>query len=86
MRILRVTIGTCVNGIMITSNSNNNYVFLNVFMLRIMSLTLIKINPQKEDFHRYDFFCLYGLKVSGPEIRHLPANHPTILYIYVFIH
>ena len=62
---------------MITNNSNNNnYVFLNVFMFRIKSMTLMNINPQKEIFHHYDFPGLYGLKVSGPEIRHLPANHP----------
>ena len=40
---------------MITNNSNNNYVFLNVFMFRIMSMTLMNINPQKEVFHHYDF-------------------------------
>ena len=55
---LRVTIGTCVfcaDGIMITNNSNNYYLFLNVFILRIMSMTLKNINPQKEIFHHYDF-------------------------------
>ena len=40
---------------MILNNSNNNYVFLNVFMFRFMSMTLININPQKEIFHHYDF-------------------------------
>ena len=55
---LRVTIGSCVfcaDGIMITNNSNNNYVFLNVFMFRITSMTLMNINPQKEIFHHNDF-------------------------------
>ena len=58
MRILHVTIGTCVfcaDGIMITNNSYNNYVLLNVFMFRIMSMTLRKLNQQKEIFHHYDF-------------------------------
>ena len=32
---------------MITNNSNNNYVFLNVFMFRIMSMTLTAHNWQK---------------------------------------
>ena len=60
---------------MITNNSNNNYVFLNVFMFQIMSMTLMNINPQKEIFHHYDF------KVSEPEIRHLSANHPEICLV-----
>ena len=43
------------DGIMITNNSNNYYVFLNVFMFRIMSMTLRNLNPQKEIFHHNDF-------------------------------
>ena len=31
----------------------------------------------ERNFPQLRFFCLYGLKVSGPEIRHLPTNHPT---------
>ena len=45
----------CADGIMITNNSNDYCVFLNVFMFRIMSMTLRNINPQKEIFHHYDF-------------------------------
>ena len=40
------------------------------------------INPQKEIFHNYRFSSLYGLKVSGPEIRHLPTNHPFDPYLW----
>ena len=65
----------CANGVMITNNSNDNYVFLYVFMFRIVSMLLMIINPQKEIFHNS---CLYGLKVSGPEIRHLPVNNPVV--------
>ena len=28
------------------------------------------------------FSCLYDLKVSGPEIRHLPANHPSTQSVF----
>ena len=31
----------------------------------------------KRNFPQLRFSCLYGLKVSGPEIRHLPTNHPV---------
>ena len=30
----------------------------------------------ERNFPPLRFSCLYDLKVSGPEIRHLPANHP----------
>ena len=69
---LRVTIGTCVfcaDGIMITNNSNNNYVFLNVFMFRIMSMTLRTINPQKEMFHHYDFPVYTTSKYRDPKLN-----------------
>ena len=68
---LSVTIGTCVfcsDGIMITNNSNNNYVFINVFMFRIMSMTLININPQKEIFHHYDFPVYTTSKYWDPKL------------------
>ena len=68
---LRVTIGTCVfcaDGIMITNNSNNYYVFLNVFMFRIMSITLRNINPQKEIFHHYDFPVYTTSKYRDPKL------------------
>ena len=71
MRILPVTIGTCVfcaDGIMITKNSNNNYVFLNVFMFRIMSMTLMNINPQKKNFHHYDFPVYTTSKYRDPKL------------------
>ena len=67
-----VTIGTYVfraDGIMITNNSNNNYnVFLNVFMFRIMSMTLRNINPQKEIFHHYDFPVYTTSKYRDPKL------------------
>ena len=44
-----------------------------------MSMTLMNINPQKKNFPPLRFSCLYDLKVSGPEIRHLPANHPAVV-------
>ena len=68
---LRVTIGTCVfcaDGIMITNNSNNYYVFLNVFLFRIMSMTLRNINPQKEIFHHYDFPVYTTSKYRDPKL------------------
>ena len=68
---LRVTIGTCVfcaDGIMITNNSNNYHVFLNVFMFRIMSMTLRNINPQKENFHHYDFPVYTTSKYRDPKL------------------
>ena len=68
---LRVTIRTCVfcaDGIMITNNSNNYYVFLNVFMFRIMSMTLRNINPQKEIFHHYDFPVYTTSKYRDPKL------------------
>ena len=68
---LRVTIGTCVfcaDGIMITNNSNNDYVFFNVFMFRIMSMTLRNINPQKEIFHHYDFPVYTTSKYQDPKL------------------
>ena len=68
----------CAYGIMSTNNSNNNYVFLNAFMFRIMSMTLMNINPQKEIFHHYEFHVYTTSKVSEPEIRHLPTNHPQL--------
>ena len=55
------------DGIMIINNSNNNYVFLNVFMFRIMSMTLININPQKEIFHHYDFPVYTASKYRDPK-------------------
>ena len=68
------------DGIMITNNSYNNYVFLNVFMFRIMSMTLMNIIKLTErNFPPLRFSCLYGLNVSGSEIRYLPANHPRTL-------
>ena len=33
----------------------------------------------ERNFPPLRFSCLNGLKVSGPEIRHLPANHPVLL-------
>ena len=30
----------------------------------------------ERNFSPLRFSCLYALKVSGPEITHLPANHP----------
>ena len=68
---LRVTIGTCVfcaDGIMITNNSNNYHVFLNVFMFRIMSMTLRNINPQKEIFHHHDFPVYTTSKYRDPKL------------------
>ena len=54
---------------MITNNSNNNnYVFLNVFMVRIMSMTLRNINPQKEIFHHYDFAVYTTSKYRDPKL------------------
>ena len=82
---LRVTIGTCVfcaDGIMITNNSNNYHVFLNVFMFRIMSMTLRNINPQKEIFHHYDFPVYTTSKYRDPKldtyrrITHSPGIPP----------
>ena len=81
--VLRVTIGACVfyaDGIMITNNINNNYVFLNVLNVSNYEYDLNKHKSLKRNFPPLRFSCLYGLKVSEPEIRHLPANHPkTIL-------
>ena len=71
MRIFSLTIGTCIfcaDGIMITNNSDNNYVFLNVFMFRIMSMTLMNINPQKEFFHHYDFPVYTTSKYRDPKL------------------
>ena len=68
---LRVTIGICVfcaDGIMITNNSNDYYVFLNVFMFRIMSMTLRNINPRKEIFHHYDFPVYTTSKYRDPKL------------------
>ena len=84
---LRVTIGTCVfcaDCIMITNNSNNNYVFLNVFMFRIMSMTLRNINPQKEIFHHYDFPVYTTSKYRDPKLD--TANHPWMLWCRVTLH
>ena len=53
---------------MITKNINNNYVFLNVFMFRIMSMTLMNINPQKEIFHHYDFPVYTTSKYRDPKL------------------
>ena len=53
---------------MITNNSNNYYVFLNVFMFRIMSMTLRNINPQKEIFHHYDFPVYTTSKYQDPKL------------------
>ena len=47
-----------------------------------MSIILMNINPQKENFHNYN---LYGLKISGPKIRHLPTNHPLRRHNFVFL-
>ena len=53
---------------MITNNSNNYYVFLNVFMFRIMSMTLRNINPQKETFHHCDFPVYTTSKYRDPKL------------------
>ena len=53
---------------MIINSSNNNYVFLNVFMFRIMSMTLMNINPQKEIFHHYDFPVYTASKYRDPKL------------------
>ena len=53
---------------MITNNSNNYYVFLNVFMFQIMSMTLRNINPQKEIFHHYDFPVYTTSKCRDPKL------------------
>ena len=57
----------CADGIMITNN-NNNYVFLNIFMFRIMNMTLININPEKEIFHHYDFPVYTASKYRDPKL------------------
>ena len=55
---------------MITNNSNNNnYVFLNVFMFRIMGMTLMNINIQKENFHHYDFPVYTASKYRVPILQ-----------------
>ena len=65
---------------MITNNSNNYYVFLNVFMFRIMSMPLRNINPQKEIFHYYDFPVYTTSKYRDPKLdtQALPANDPIM--------
>ena len=85
---LLVTIGTCVfcaDGIMITNNSNNYYVFLNVFMFRIMSLTLRNINPQKEIFHHYDFPFYTTSKYRDPKLDTYRRITPLPAF-FMFIH
>ena len=72
---------------MITYNSNNYYVFLNVFMFRInmsYEYDLKEHKSTERNFPPLRFSCLYDLKVSGPEIRHLQANHPAINTINSF--
>ena len=51
-------------------------------MFRIMSMLPMNINPQKEIFHSNDFPVYTASKYRGPEIRHLPANHPNT---FVFV-
>ena len=72
---------------MITNNSNNYHVFLNVFMFRIMSVTLRNINPQKEIFHHYDFPVYTTSKYRDPKLdtyRRITHNpFPVIFGRYV---
>ena len=75
---LRVTIGTCVfcaDGIMITNNSNNKCISQCIYVSN-HEYDLNEHKSTERNFIPLRFSCLYGLEVSGPEIRHLPANHP----------
>ena len=66
---------------MITNNSNNNYVFLNVFMFRIMIMTLMNINPHKEIFHHYDFPVYTTSKYRDPKLdtyRRITQKRPNL--------
>ena len=58
----------CANGIMISNNSNNNYIFFYEFMFRIMSMLLMNINPQKEIFRNYDFPVYTTSKYRDPKL------------------
>ena len=42
---------------------------------------LKEIKSTERNFPPLRFSCLYDLKVSGPEIRHLPANHPLACFV-----
>ena len=68
---------------MITNNSNKYYVFLNVFMFRVMSMTLRNINPQKEIFHHYDFPVYTTSKYRDPKLdTYRRITHKSAWWIF----
>ena len=56
-------------------------------MFRIMSMTLMNINPQKEIFHHYDFPVYTTSKYRDPKLdtyRRITHNEPTFSFFSSF--
>ena len=66
----------CANGIMITKLIIA--IIITYFSTYYVSTHEYVLNDHKFTERNFYNSCLYGLKVSGPEIRHLPVNNPVV--------